>query len=58
MNLDMFEDVDYFSFEEALENGCEFVFTIITKPEVNVKSYTGLKVEKVNIFVEGVRVID
>ena len=25
MNLDMFEDVDYFSFEEALENGCEFV---------------------------------
>ena len=25
MKLDMFEDVDYFSFEEALENGCEFV---------------------------------
>lgn len=25
MKLDIFEDVDYFSFEEALENGCEFV---------------------------------
>ena len=25
MKLDMFEDVDYFSLEEALENGCEFV---------------------------------
>ncbi len=34
------------------ENGCEFVFTIITKPEVNVKSYTGLKVEKEKVTVK------
>lgn len=28
------------------ENGVEFVFTIITTPEVNVKKYKGLKVKK------------
>lgn len=33
------------------ENGCEFVFTIITKPEVKVNKYTGLKVEKENVSV-------
>lgn len=36
------------------ENGVEFVFTIITKPEVNVKKYKGLKVtkEEVNVTKE------
>ena len=34
------------------ENGCEFVFTIITKPEVKVNKYTGLKVEKDKVTVK------
>ena len=33
------------------ENGVEFVFKIITKPEVNVKKYKGLKIEKEKVEV-------
>ncbi len=33
------------------ESGVEFVFTIITKPEVNVKKYKGLKIEKEKVKV-------
>lgn len=37
--------------KDISENGCEFVFKIITKPEVNVKKYKGLNVkpEKVEV---------
>ena len=33
------------------ESGVEFVFTIITKPEVNIKKYKGLKVKKEEVKV-------
>ena len=32
--------------KEINENGCTFVFTITTKPSVNIKKYKGLKVKK------------
>ena len=34
------------------EKGVEFIFTIITKPEVNIKKYKGLKVEKAKVSVK------
>ncbi len=34
------------------ENGATFVFTIITKPEVKIKKYKGLKVKKEEVKVE------
>ena len=33
------------------ENGVEFVFTIVTKPSVNIKKYKGLKVKKEKVKV-------
>lgn len=33
------------------ENGCTFVFTITTKPSVNIKKYKGLKVKKDEVSV-------
>lgn len=33
------------------ENGVEFIFKIITKPEVNIKKYKGLKIEKEKVEV-------
>ena len=37
--------------KELTENGCTFLFTITTKPEVNIKKYKGLKVKKEEIKV-------
>ena len=37
--------------KEINENGCTFVFTITTKPSVNIKKYKGLKVKKDEVSV-------
>ena len=37
--------------KEINENGCTFVFTITTKPSVNIKKYKGLKVKKEEVSV-------
>ena len=37
--------------KEITENGCTFIFTITTKPEINIKKYKGLKVKKEEVTV-------